>query len=122
MKIGIIGSRHFKDQEKAKIFTKQLIFYLDKEIEIVSGGCKEGVDSWVKEEYENGRFLYYKEFPPEFSRYPIPLCYHVRNNQIINYSDIVIAIWNGDPVHSGTYSVIMNCKRKNKPILIFVFK
>ncbi len=41
-----------------------------------------------------------------------------RNLQIIDYSDLVIAFWDG--TSRGTKYVIDNCKRIGKPIKIYV--
>ena len=42
-----------------------------------------------------------------------------RNMEIINYSDIVIAFWDGSS--KGTKFVIENCKKQNKQIEVLIF-
>lgn len=106
MKVAIIGSRN--------ITNIHLSNYLEKEVtEIVSGGAK-GVDTSAKKYAEmNGIKL--TEFLPEYEKYGriAPL---KRNIEIINYSDKVIAFWDGKS--RGTKFVIDNCKKLNKPITI----
>ncbi len=108
MKIAIIGSR--------KLEVSNLEKYLpDNVTEIVSGGAK-GIDTCAKRfAVEKGIKL--TEFLPEYEKYGrgAPL---KRNLQIIDYSDLVIAFWDGNS--RGTKYVIDNCKRINKPIKILI--
>ncbi len=107
MKIAIIGSRN--------LHIENLEHYLPQNVtEMISGGAK-GIDtdaeSFAK---ENG--IKTVIFLPDYSRYgrgaPI-----VRNKQIVDYADEVIAFWDGKS--RGTLSVIDYCKRQNKKITIF---
>ena len=82
--------------------------------EIVSGGAK-GIDECAKAYAENAG-LKYTEFLPEYSlhsrRAPIE-----RNKLIVEYSDTVIAFWDGKS--RGTLFVIKYAKKMNKPIYIY---
>ena len=83
--------------------------------EIVSGGAR-GIDACAKE-YAQKNKIKITEFLPEYDKYGkvAPL---KRNLQIIEYSDMVIAFWDGKS--RGTKYVIENCKNLNKKIKILI--
>ena len=102
MKVAIIGSRGAEVYDFEK--------YLPVECkEIVSGGAK-GIDSCAAE-YARRKGLVLVEFFPEYDLYgrgaPI-----VRNKKIVDYSDMVIAFWDGKS--RGTKSVIDYCGKIGK--------
>ena len=106
MKIAVIGSRglHAVDLEK----------YLPRGTsEIVSGGAV-GVDSDA-ERYARDNGIKMTVFLPDYARYgrgaPI-----VRNKQIVDYADEVIAFWDG--TSRGTLSVIKYCEKQGKKISV----
>ncbi len=101
MKIAIIGSRNIKNVEIGK--------YLFDCEEIVSGGAV-GVDSCAAE-YAKKNNIKLIEFRPEYERYgkAAPI---VRNKKIVEYSDRVIAFWDGKS--KGTLSVINYAKKMGK--------
>ncbi len=106
MKIAVIGSR--------ALSISNLEEYLPEETtEIVSGGAK-GIDSFAKL-YAQIHSIKYTEFLPEYEKFgkAAPL---QRNLQIIEYSDIIIAFWDGKS--RGTKFVINECRKKNKYIKI----
>lgn len=82
--------------------------------EIVSGGAK-GIDECAKK-YAINAGLKYTEFLPDykthFKRAPIE-----RNKLIVDYSDAVVAFWDGKS--RGTLFVIKYAKRIGKPIYIY---
>ena len=105
MKIAIVGSRKL---------TIKLEDYICVEVkEIVSGGAR-GVDLCAAE-YARKNGIKLTEFLPQYERYgrraPI-----VRNKEIVDYADEVIAFWDGRS--SGTLSVINYAKKVGKPIRI----
>lgn len=107
MKIAIIGSRNLK--------VDNLERYLPKETtEIVSGGAR-GIDTCAKQ-YALANGLKLTEFLPDYDRYGrrAPL---VRNDEIIAYSDQVIAFWDGQS--RGTWYVIDHCKKANKKVTVY---
>ena len=85
--------------------------------EIVSGGAK-GVDSYA-EEYANKNGIVVKVFLPKYEKYGrgTPL---KRNLEIIDYSDTVIAFWDGKS--RGTKFVIDKCKALGKEIIVHYIK
>lgn len=82
--------------------------------EIVSGAAK-GIDSCARE-YALLHNIPLKEYLPEYSKYGkrAPL---VRNLQIIDYADEVIAFWDGKS--HGTKNVIDMCKKRGKTVTVY---
>ena len=106
MKVAVIGSRN--------ITIPNLGDYLPSECtELVSGGAK-GVDTSAKE-YAEAHDIKITEFLPDYANYGrgAPL---KRNIQIIEYSDIVLAFWDGKS--KGTKYVIDNCEKLKKSVRI----
>lgn len=110
MKIAIIGSRNLRLDNLEK--------YLPIDVEeIVSGGAR-GIDECARK-YANDNRIKLKEFLPEYEKYgrAAPL---KRNDEIIEYADIVYAFWDGKS--RGTKYVIENCKKKGKLVRIFLWQ
>lgn len=106
MKVAIVGSRN--------LYVNDLEKYLPERVsEIVSGGAK-GIDK-AAADYAISHNIKLKEFLPEYKRYgkSAPL---KRNIEIIKYSDLVIAFWDGKS--KGTKYVIDNCKKLNIKLII----
>lgn len=107
MKVAIIGSRN--------LWVDNIEKYIPEGVtEIVSGGAK-GIDACAKM-YAQINDLKYTEFLPEYNKYGkrAPL---MRNLQIIEYTDIVVALWDG--VSKGTRFVIENCEKTNKTVIVY---
>lgn len=110
MKVAVIGSRN--------LAVKNLEKYLPEgTTEIVSGGAR-GIDSCAKN-YAKANGIPLKEFLPNYDDFgrSAPL---LRNLEIIDYADIVLAFWDGKS--RGTKFVIDKCRAKGKPVSIFVSK
>lgn len=107
MRIAIVGSR--------KIHIEDIGKYIPECDEIVTGGA-EGVDRLAME-YAEREKIRLTVFLPEYSRYKrgAPI---VRNKQIVDYSDKVIAFWNGSS--KGTLSVIEYAERTGKSIEVIM--
>ncbi len=108
MKIAIIGSR--------SITVKAIERYLpDGDIEIVSGGAK-GVDSCAAD-YARKNGITLTEILPSYEKYgrAAPI---IRNKQIVDYADQVIAFWDG--YSKGTLSVIKYCEKNKTPCKIIM--
>ncbi len=106
MKIAIIGSRGIQRVDLAA--------YLPSDCtEIVSGGAI-GVDR-IAAAYAHAHNISLKEFLPAYDLYgrgaPI-----VRNKQIVDYADAVLAFWDGSS--RGTLSVINYCKKTGTPCTV----
>ena len=109
MKIAIIGSRNVIVSDFGK--------YISDADEIVSGGAA-GVDTCAAE-YAKANGISLTEFLPQYDKYgrgaPI-----VRNKQIVDYADKVIAFWDGSS--RGTASVIKYARKTGKPCEIIICK
>lgn len=108
MKVAVIGSRG--------LTVPDLSLYLPPEVtEIVSGGAA-GVDTSAAQ-YARAHGLTLTEFRPDYAAHGrrAPL---LRNLQIIDYSDLVLAFWDGQS--RGTSFVIKKCLSKGKPVRVFI--
>lgn len=108
MKVAIIGSRNLRND--------MLECFVPPDVtEIVSGGAL-GIDTCAKEFALKNDYPY-KEFLPDYKKYgraaPIR-----RNDLIIDYSDLVLAFWDGKS--AGTKYVIDRCKEIGKPIKAYI--
>ena len=106
MKIAIIGSRglHITDMNE----------YLPDDVnEIISGGAK-GVDCDA-ENFARANGMKITVFLPDYERYgrAAPI---IRNKQIVDYADEVIAFWDGES--KGTLSVIKYCEKQKKKVTV----
>ena len=110
MKLAVIGSRNLTNVDLAS--------YISKEVnEIVSGGAI-GVDTCAAQ-YARRQGLKLTEFLPKYERYgrAAPI---VRNKEIVDYADKVIAFWDGSS--KGTLSVIRYAQKVGKPCEIVICK
>ena len=109
MKVAVIGSRNLAVNNIEK-------YLPDGTTEIVSGGAR-GIDACAKD-FAVSKGLKLTEFLPNykrFGRYAAPLR---RNLQIIEYSDVVIAFWDGRS--KGTKFVIENCEKAGKEVRVYI--
>lgn len=107
MKVAIVGSR--------SLVVLHLEDYLPAGItEIVSGGAV-GVDTCAKR-YAQAHGIALKEFLPDYQTWGrrAPL---VRNLQIIDYADMVVAFW--DQSSHGTKFVIDHARRAGKKVIVY---
>lgn len=108
MKIAVVGSRNIKAADIGKYIPAGCS-------EIVSGGAA-GVDACAAE-YAKENNIKLTEILPDYEKYgkgaPI-----VRNKQIVEYADQVIAVWDG--LSKGTLSVIKYCKKIGTPCTVFL--
>ena len=113
IKIGVIGSRSFNDYQLLK---RTLDEYLGKVWVIVSGGAK-GADSlgekWAEE--NNIKTCIYK---PDWDTHGKSAGF-IRNKDIVNESDIVIAFW--DSLSRGTEHSIKLTREMGKEVRIVYF-
>ncbi len=106
MKVAVIGSRGLIVDDLGK-------YLPENTTEIVSGGAR-GVDTSARN-YARSHNIKLTEFLPDYDSYGkrAPL---LRNLQIIDYADVVLAFWDGES--RGTWFVIDNCKKRNVPVRI----
>ena len=107
MKLAVIGSRNCPH-----IDLEDYITTLPDAI--VSGGAR-GVDTYARE-FALRHKIELIEFKPDYKKYGrrAPL---VRNKQIVDACDCVMAIWDGSS--RGTMHTIRYARKMNKPITIF---
>jgi len=130
MKIAIIGSRTYTNKKKIQDFLFRLKME-HKDMEIVSGGAKDGADKYAKRfALEFG--LKYSEFPPQHQPHNMHCVmeaynygkpynvgyYHKRNKDLVKYSDKVVAFVKDDIITNGTKSALEYCKKNNKKFVI----
>ena len=109
MKIAIIGSRGLQ--------VNNIGDFVSSVTEIVSGGAP-GIDTCAAEfTRKNGTKL--TVFLPDYNRYgnAAPI---VRNKQIVDYADQIIAFWDGKS--KGTLSVIQYAEKVGKKCEIFLLE
>ena len=115
MKTIIAGSRDFKDYDLLK---KQVNYYRTYKgiiTEIVSG-CARGADA-LGEQYalENGIQLKY--FPADWDKHK-KAAGPIRNRQMAEYADALIAVWDGSS--RGTKNMIDEMHKLNKPVFVIM--
>lgn len=108
MKVAVIGSRGLTVSDLGR-------YLPETTTEIVSGGAK-GVDTSARE-YALSHDIKLTEFLPEYTRFgrSAPL---KRNITIIEYSDIVLAFWDGKS--RGTKFVIDNCRKLGVEVRVYI--
>ena len=108
MKVAVIGSRGLSVSDLGR-------YLPENTTEIVSGGAK-GVDTSARE-YALSHEIKLTEFLPEYTKYgrSAPL---KRNITIIEYSDIVLAFWDGKS--RGTKFVIDNCRKLGVEVRVYI--
>ena len=108
MKIAVIGSRNLKVENLGE-------YILADCDEIVSGGAC-GIDRCAAE-FAVEKRIKLTEFLPRYEKYgrAAPI---VRNRQIVDYADEVIAFWDGKS--RGTLSVIKYAHKQGKPCRVII--
>jgi len=114
MKIGVIGSRSFKDYS---LLESTLNKVSDRLIisAIISGGAK-GADS-LAESYANRNGIETIVFKPDWSIGKSAAA--IRNQKIVENSDIIIAFWDG--ISKGTKMTIDIATSKNVKVLKVIY-
>ena len=131
IKIGIVGSRGYTNKKKIKDLVFEIKEKYGNEVEIVSGGQKEGADGLAKKfalEFD----MTYVEFPPvhyshnihcklSAKHYNKP--YYVsnffkRNKQIAEYSNIIVAFIPDGVESRGTMDTVGHAEKLKKLVKI----
>jgi len=109
MKVAIVGSRSITN---CKEIIEESLRGMEV-TEIVSGGAK-GVDT-VAKRYAKDNNIKYKEFLPDYREHGdyAPL---KRNDEIVEYSDMVLAIWDG--FSKGTRYTIQKALELRKVVIV----
>ena len=131
MKVAIVGSRKYTNKRRIQEFVFKLKQKYKDELEIVSGGQKEGADGYAKK-YALEFDIKYSEFPPvhysynqhcvlESYKYNRPYAawhYHDRNKEIVVYSDVMVAFIPKNVESKGTESALKEAVKKQKKYVI----
>ena len=131
IKIGIVGSRGYTNKNKVKDLIFKIKEKYGNEVEIVSGGQKDGADGFAKK-FALMFGLHYVEFPPSHytwnmhcklpaTKYNKPYYvsnYFKRNKQIAEYSDIIVAFIPEGVESNGTMSTVEYAKKEKKMVKI----
>ena len=131
IKIGIVGSRSYTNKKKIKDLLHEIKEKYGDEVEIVSGGQKDGADGYAKKftlEFD----MEYIEFPPAHyswnmhcklpaTKYSKPYYvtnYFKRNKQIAEYSDIIVAFIPDGVESKGTMNTVSHARELKKLVKI----
>ncbi len=113
MRLAIVGNRDYHNYE----MIKEKVDYIRGQMvitEIVSGGAP-GVDALAKR-YATENKLQYTEFPADWEKYG-KAAGPLRNTQIVEYSDFVIAFPQGKS--PGTRDTIAKAEKEGKLIMVY---
>jgi len=113
MKLAVIGSRNFNSYP---LVEKTLDEFPAIEL-IVSGGAK-GADQ-LAERYAKERNIPVQLFRPDYNQFESKVAPIVRNRQIVDHADYVVAFWDGKS--HGTGSVIEYAKKNRKQLKIIAY-
>jgi len=118
MRIGIVGSRRWKNRE----MVEALVQMLPGDVTIVSGGC-EGVDTWAAEAARQQRFVVVEHLPdlppPGSSRWKFTKAYHTRNKLIAEDVDVLYAFVAQDR-RGGTENTIKHAMKLDVRVEVFL--
>ena len=131
IKIGIVGSRAYTDRNKVKELIFEIKTKYGNEVEIVSGGQKDGADGYAKK-YALEFDMNYVEFPPAHYSHNIHCKlsakhynkpYYVsnffkRNKQIAEYSNIIVAFIQKGVESRGTMDTVGHAQKLKKMVKI----
>ncbi len=117
-KLAVVGSREWTDYER---FSKEMQLYVNGfgiPGTIVSGGAR-GVDTmaarWAQEHK-----VELVEFKPEYDKYGRKNAPLMRNTQIVEACDRMLAITH--PESRGTWDSIDKAQKANKPVTVVMWK
>jgi hypothetical protein len=113
MKLAVIGSRNFTDYDFFKEKLEYLTQNIEEDIVYVSGGAI-GTDSLCKRYCKENKYELI-EFLPDYKQYG-KAATHIRNSQIVEFSDALIAFFNGSS--PGSKSTLEKAKKKGIKIKI----
>ena len=131
IRVGIVGSRKYTNKKKIKDLIFELKQKPDTDVEIVSGGQRDGADGYAKKfalEFD----MIYVEFPPahyshnmhcklpatEYNKQYFVTNYFKRNKQIAEYSDIIVAFIPDGVESKGTMNTVSHAERLKKMVKI----
>lgn len=114
MKVIVAGSRDIVDRGAVGRAILSCPFEIT---EIVSGTAR-GVDS-IAENIAATKGYPTKLFPADWDKYGKPAG-AIRNKEMADYADALIAVWDGQS--RGTKNMIETMNKANKPVLLYLVK
>ena len=109
MRLAIVGSRKIKDIDLGEFLRD-----MNEQPDVIISGGANGIDTLAAEyAVKNGIELIV--IRPDYDKYGRAAT-HIRNRQIVEQSDAVLAIWGGES--RGTLSTINSAKRLRKEIKV----
>ena len=131
MRVAIVGSRKYTDKRRIQEFIFKLKEKYGEQLEIVSGGQRQGADGYAKK-YALEFDVNYSEFPPahyqynqhcvlERFKYGKPYAvwhYHNRNKEMVEYTDVMVAFIPKGTISKGTNSALKEAHKKEKKYVI----
>ena len=131
MRIGLVGSRLYENKKKIKDFIFKLKQEHGTDTIIVSGGCKDGADKYIKK-YTLEFGMNYKEYNPSYSGYNLysamPKTYygksyhfsqlHHRMKLIAQNCDYMIIMTNESTMDPFLKTAYSNINKQNKPVVL----
>ena len=131
LKVGIIGSRFYRNHRKIKDTIFKLIERYGEDLTVVSGGCNAGADKFAKKfALELGcRYLEYNPSHTVKNLYSAlhenfygkkykPSNYYHRNKLLAKGVDCIIAFIPENTKANGTKNTIQHAKKFNKKVVI----
>ena len=112
MKVIIAGSRNISDHGAVGRAIESSRFQIT---EVVSGNAR-GVDA-IAENYAGRKEIPVKLFPADWDKYGKPAG-AIRNKQMADYADALIAVWDGQS--SGTRMMIETMNKVGKPVHLWL--
>ena len=99
----VAGCRSFDNYQLLSDTMDNFLKIHDYDLEIVSGTCR-GADQ-LGERYASERQLICKRFPANWNRYG-KTAGPIRNRQMAEYANYLVAFWDGNKIRSGTWNMI----------------
>ncbi len=109
MRLAVIGSKEFNDYSRLKAILNKI-----SGITVIISGAAAGTDKMAAQ-YALEHNLKLLEFPPDFAKYDEE-AKHVRDRQIVENCDQLIAFWDGEC--EGTKYTLDYAEKMNIPIRI----
>ncbi len=118
VRIIVAGCRSFDDYKLLSDTLNCCLQIYDFDMEIVSGTCR-GADQ-LGERYAQEHKLCCKRFPANWKRFD-KAAGPIRNRQMAEYATHLVAFWDGNKIHSGTWDMIRTATKLGLNVEIIQF-
>jgi hypothetical protein len=106
LKIAVVGSRELN---------VEVGFFIPSDVSLIASGGARGIDSCAEHHARNNK-IPFVVFKPDYKKFGRIAPIH-RNKEIVNFVDLVIAIWDGES--RGTFHAINYSRFIGKPVRVF---